>query len=96
MKADDVKTAVITIRAYGDEMYYINSKPIHHSQTTIGTLNLDQGYCDFDLYMKPTNDFIGYILSRSNRIEVLRPKWLRKQILANIQNMSNRYTELDH
>lgn len=96
MKADNVKTTTIIIRAYGDEMYYINSKPIHHSQTTIGNLDLDQGYCDFELYMKPTNDFIGYILSRSNRIEVLRPKWLRKQILATIQNMSNRYTELDH
>lgn len=96
MKADDVKTVLITIRAYGDEMYYINSKPIHHSQSTIGNLDLDQGYCDFELYMKPTNDFIGYILSRSNRVEVLRPQWLRKQILATIQNMSNRYTELDH
>lgn len=94
-RPDDMKTERITIRAYGDEMYYIDSKPLHHSQVAIGFLELSFGSCDFQLYLKPTNDFIGFLLSRAERIEVLEPLWLRHKLQSSISRSAKLYAEME-
>lgn len=94
-RPDDMKTERITIRTYGDEMYYINTKPLHHSQVAIGFLDLSFGYCDFQLFLKPTNDFIGFLLSRAERIEVLEPLWLRKKLGSILNSSAKLYAEME-
>ena len=94
-RPDDMKTERITIRAYGDEMYYIDTKPLHHSQVAIGFLDLSFGSCDFQLYLKPTNDFIGFLLSRAERIEVLEPLWLRKKLQSSLNRSAKLYAEME-
>ncbi len=94
-RPDDMKTERITIRAYGDEMYYIDTKPLHHSQVAIGFLDLSFGSCDFQLYLKPTNDFIGFLLSRAERIEVLEPLWLRKKLQSSLKQSAKLYEEME-
>lgn len=94
-RPDDMKTERITIRAYGDEMYYLNTKPLHHSQMPIGLLDLSFGSCDFQLSIKPTNDFIGFLLSRAERIEVLEPVWLRKKLQTSLNRSAKLYAEMD-
>lgn len=94
MRPDDMKTERITIRAYGDEMYYLDTKPLHHSQMAIGLLDLSFGSCDFQLSIKPTNDFIGFLLSRADRIEVLEPIWLRKKLQTSLNRSAKLYAEM--
>ena len=65
------------LRAYGDENLYLRDLPIHHSQVEIGS---GEGYTDFECYVRPTLDFCGYILSRGNRLQVLKPQSLADKI----------------
>lgn len=67
----------IVLRAYGDESLYLRDLPIHHSQVEIGS---GEGYTDFECYVRPTLDFCGYILSRGNRLQVLKPQSLADKI----------------
>ena len=67
----------IVLRAYGDESLYLRDLPIHHSQTEIGS---GEGYTDFECYVRPTLDLCGYILSRGNRLQVLKPQSLADKI----------------
>ena len=84
-RPEDVKAEVIRLRAFADEMFYVESKPIHSSQKRLGHLDSSAPYCDFELYLKPTNDFIAYLLSRADRLKVLYPPSLRQQIKATLK-----------
>ena len=74
---DDTKPERIVIRAYGYERYYLRDLPIHKSQHEIGQ---GENFADFELYMRPTIDFSGHLLSRGSLIKVLSPQWLADEI----------------
>ena len=67
----------IVLRAYGDESLYMRDLPVHHSQVEIGS---GDSYTDFECYVRPTLDFCGFILSRGNRLQVLKPQSLADKI----------------
>ena len=67
----------IVLRAYGDESDYLRDLPIHHSQVEI---NCSNGYSDYEYYLRPTLDFCGQILSRGNRLQVIKPQSLVDKI----------------
>lgn len=74
---DDTKPQRIVIRAYGYERYYMRDLPVHKSQHEIGK---GENFADFELFMRPTIDFSGYLLSRGNQIKVLSPQWLADEL----------------
>lgn len=74
---DGTKSERIVIRAYGFERYYIRDLPIHKSQREIGQ---GENFADFELYMRPTVDLSGHLLSRGNQIKVLSPQWLADEL----------------
>ena len=74
---DGTKPERIVIRAYGYERYYVRDLPIHKSQREIGQ---GEDFADFELYMRPTIDLSGHILSRGNQLKVLSPQWLADEI----------------
>ena len=74
---DDTRLERIVIRAYGYERYYLRDLPIHKSQHEIGQ---GENFADFELYMRPTIDFSGHLLSRGSLIKVLKPQWLAEEI----------------
>lgn len=74
---DDTKPERIVIRAYGLERYYLRDLPIHNSQHEIGR---GENFADFELFMRPTIDFSGHLLSLGNHVKVLTPKWLADEI----------------
>ncbi|MBR5687025.1 MAG: WYL domain-containing protein [Prevotella sp.] len=67
----------IVLRAYGYERYYLRDLPIHESQHEIGH---GEDFADFELFLRPTVDFSGHILSRGSQLKVLSPKWLADEI----------------
>lgn len=74
---DGTKSERIVIRAYGYERYYIRDLPIHKSQREIGQ---GENFADFELYMRPTVDLSGHLLSRGNQVKVLSPQWLTEEL----------------
>lgn len=80
---EDMPTEHIAIRAYGDERYELNDVPMHKSQN-VKTWYDDEDYADIEVKLKPTPDFIDYLLSKKGRLEVLRPQSVIDKINARL------------
>ncbi|MDO4972391.1 MAG: WYL domain-containing protein [Bacteroidales bacterium] len=77
LTAADVPVERIVLRAYSYERYYLRDLPIHPSQREI---EKGDDYSDFELYMRPTIDFVGHLMSRGINIKVLAPASLAAQV----------------
>ncbi|MBP5306551.1 MAG: WYL domain-containing protein [Paludibacteraceae bacterium] len=78
----------VVMRAYGKEPYYMRDLPMHASQRETGS---GEGYADFEVRLRVTPDFKGYLLSRGDRVEVLEPGWLADEMRKLIEGMLGRY-----
>ena len=81
----------VVLKAYGKEVDYLRSAPIHSSQKVIET---GKDYSIFTLHLG-TNawDFYQGNLFRGNRLEELEPASLRKDIAEKIEEIRERYAE---
>ena len=82
----------IVLRALGREMHYIDDLPIHHTQRKIGE---GDGYADYEVFLRPTSDFIGYLLSRGAWLKVLEPLSVAQMVRDNIAAMTQLYETAD-
>ena len=75
----DEKTPLerIIIRAIGQEQYYMDDLPLHHSQHLVAK---GDDYTDFEFSLRPTPDFKTHLLSLGARIRILQPQWLADEI----------------
>ena len=81
----------VLLKAYGHEADYLRSTPLHPSQKEE---ERGDGYSIFSLFVGiDAWEFYQEILSRGNRLEVLEPKTLRKDIADRIEEMRERYAE---
>lgn len=79
----------IVLRALGNEKHYMEDLPVHQSQQRIGD---GDGYVDYEIYMRPTSDFIGYILSRGTWLKVLSPQSLVDEVRQMHQKAAEMYS----
>lgn len=77
MRDERKPTQRIVLRALGNEKYYMEDLPVHQSQTKIAE---GVGYVDYEITMRPTSDFIGYILSRGTWLKVISPPSLVEEV----------------
>ena len=89
-----LKTETIRILVWENKNFYYRSVPIHSSQNEVYTSNVD-GYSIFEYRLQPTIDFIQELRSHGNEIEVLSPKWLRRQFVQDIKDMADAYKGKD-
>lgn len=80
----------IVLRAYGLEPFYLRDLPIHHTQKEI---KKTEEYTDYELKLRPAEDFIEYLLSLSTRVKVLEPVWLAKEMQQRLMDALSRYKE---
>ncbi len=84
--SDPTPAQRIVVRAFDSERYFLQNLPIHHSQRLIAETS---DYADFELFMRPTMDFSGYMLSRACQAKIIEPQWLADEIhdmhLASVQ-----------
>lgn len=73
-----IKPERIVIRAHGQERYYLRDLPLHHTQREIGSTGLT---IDFELYLRPTTDFMAAIFSRAGWVEIISPLHLKEELL---------------
>lgn len=97
---EDMSTERIVIRAYGDERYELRDVPLHKSQIfkswpseweLIDHPERYSDYADIEVTLKPTPDFIDYLLSKAGRLQVLGPKSVIDKIKARMDQSKEMY-----
>lgn len=81
----------VIVRAYTNERYYLRDLPLHHTQRLIGE---GDGYFDYEVTLRPTEDFLGYLLSRSNFVKIISPDSLAIQIKEMALSIAKRYSDI--
>lgn len=87
-KYDDMKTQKVLIKAYGKQVRYFRSLPLHSSQEEVET---HRNHSVFAYNLAPDYDFKQDILSFGDTVEVLEPKELREEFSERINKMITRY-----
>ena len=85
---DDRKPSPIRIKVAADQVKYIESLPLHDSQTRV---ERTPEYSIYEYYLVPTYDFRREILSHGPDMEVLAPEEFRDEVKADIARMYNNY-----
>ena len=77
MTDDRISLQRIVLRAFGNERYALRDLPLHPSQQLVE----DKGeYVDFELFLRPTSDFLAHILSRGRWVKVISPESIAQRI----------------
>lgn len=84
----DVPIEKIIIRAFGIEAKRMRDLPLHTSQHEVKT---GKDYADFEVTLRPTDEFYTPLLSRGSFIKVLSPKWLADEIKRQHQDAAELY-----
>lgn len=87
---DTPKTTRIVLRISAIQRDYIRTLKIHHSQREIATTD---EYSDFELYLRPTYDFMQFVLTLHEHAEVLAPAALRHKLGALVCGMADKYID---
>ena len=74
---EDTQAKRIVLRVYGFAQYYLEDLPLHHSQHEIGH---GEDYTDYELFLRPTPDFVSHLLSLDTQVKVLSPQQLAEEI----------------
>ena len=84
----DIKPERIVLRANENHKHYMMSLPIHHSQRLIEDFG---EYADFEVFVKPTYDFVMKLFQNGSMLEVISPDTLRKTMKGWISDMYELY-----
>ncbi len=84
----NVQPCIVKIKASAEQAKYLESLPLHPSQTAI---EVTPEYTVFRYRLVPTFDLKQEILSRGSTLEVLSPDWFRKEVKAEVEAMSQLY-----
>ena len=88
MKDERFPAQRIILRAFHRENFYMEDLPVHPTQCKI---DVGDGYVDYEVYLRPTSDFIGYVLSRGAWLKVVYPESVVNKVKENIKQMSDLY-----
>ena len=78
----DIHVEIVKIKVWEEQVKYLRSLPIHHSQKEIETAS---NYSIFQFKIRPTYDFKMEILSHGSSWEVLSPAWFRKDVASSFR-----------
>lgn len=82
----------IVIRIHDRYMFgLIETKPIHHSQTTTKRYDENLGYGEVTVGLRPNNEFFGRILQMGHDLEIISPSEIRNEIKQRIHQMGLMY-----
>jgi hypothetical protein len=78
----------VEVRVAGNQRRYFETLPLHHSQTLVEENN---GYTVFQYLVYPTYYFVQELLSHGEKIEIIKPIWLRQEVAGIVQQMAEMY-----
>ena len=88
--SSEISKETIRIKAYGLQVNYLRSLPLHHSQKETEKDPAGE-WAVFEYRLRPATDFVFELLKHGNQLEVLSPLWLRESIASDIREMAARY-----
>ena len=77
MTDDRIPLQRIVLRAFGNERFALRDLPLHPSQKLLEECD---DHVDFELFLRPTTDFLAHILSRGRWVKVIFPESIAQQI----------------
>ena len=80
----------VKIKVSTGQANYLRDLPMHESQQESERTD---SYSIFELQVRPTFDFQQELLWNGEDLEVLEPRWLRKEIAGKVKRMWNKYNE---
>ena len=86
---DENPVTEVKIRAYGTQVEYIRSSPLHKSQSE-GKSKYGE-FAEFTYRVSITPELISQLLAMGDRVEVLEPVELREEMKERINSMLNVY-----
>lgn len=87
-----VEPESVIIKVMGKQRKYLETLPLHHSQTLIKE---NEEYATFQYRIHPTYDFILELFSHGENIEIIKPEWLREEFIGYVKGLLNIYEKLD-
>ena len=84
----NVPPSTFVIKASAEQAKYLESLPLHPSQTVVETT---PEYTVFKYWLVPTFDLKQEILMRGPTVEVVSPPWFRDEIREDISEMIKKY-----
>lgn len=84
----DIKPEKVKLKVSDHQSNYIRAVPLHHSQEET---ERNENFSIFELWLRPTSDFLREILWHCNDIEVLEPIEFRNEIARKIEEMGRKY-----
>lgn len=81
----------IVVRAYGTQQYYMRDLPVHPTQRY---LTHGDGYTDYEITLRPSDDFMAYLLSCGQWLQVISPQSLVDRLLASLDSTRDRYKKM--
>ena len=86
---EELKPTKVKIRAYGNQIEYLRSLPLHRSQKE-GASKYGE-FCDFEYKLSLTPELSTHILSMGENVEVLEPVELREEIKRRLTECLTKY-----
>ena len=87
---EELKPSKVKIRAYGKQIEYLRSLPLHCSQKE-GASKYGE-FCDFEYKLCLTPELLTHILAMGENVEVLEPVELREEIKRRLEECLTKYT----
>ena len=85
---DDTEPIKVLVRLFNYERYYTRDLPLHHSQREIGR---GEDYVDYELFLRPTSDFIRHLVGFGALLQVLSPDWIADEVIMAHDDAIARY-----
>lgn len=92
-KSTDNEVQKIKIRLAPDVWPYVNTKPIHSTQTRINE-ECDDVHTVVTIDVQPNFELEQLLISYGEGLEVIEPQWLRDKMQNRIQAMLHNYTKV--
>lgn len=89
---DSIPVQRILIRAYDLQRYYMRDLPWHHSQKE---KYWGEEYADYEFTLRPTNDFIRFIMRYGSLVKVITPIELARKVKTQLLEAADMYKDLD-
>lgn len=85
---EQTKPEIVRIKVYDNQVCYIRSLPLHHSQREVETT---EEYSVFEFFIRLTYDFRQELLSHGESVEVLTPHSLRLELKETARQLNQYY-----
>lgn len=88
---EDLPVTKVKIRAYGIQVDYLRSTPLHRSQSEVRSKHGE--FAEFTYRLCVTPELISQLLAMGDKVEVLEPEELREKVSNSLCLTLNRYKD---